>query len=307
MDYSSNLKWQKSHPDMKLSYNLDYNRHSIWEIPALGGGASDLPFYVQEIGLTIAYKDYYVYRENLESYLLTFTRSGSITVEYNGHTTQAPAGTFGWFDCKRPHTYYTTKGTHEVEVYFIHLYGAGVEKYAQYFKKLSVTGCIEISDSTGVTSYFKKLISLYRPDARTELTDYSACSLLSMLCLTVLEQAAAHQTQTVSGYIVEIKRFLEEHFSERVDLDFLSRQFFLSKSYIQRQFKRYVGMSPSDFVSQLRIAQAKLLLRTTDSSVGLIGASVGMPDASYFIYAFRRAEGVTPLEYRRMWEYSSGK
>ncbi len=197
MDYSINLEWQKSHPDMKLSYNLDYDRHSIWEIPVLGEGMSGFPFYVQETGLTIAYEDYYVYRENLESYLLTFTRSGSITVEYNGHTTQAPAGTFGWFDCKQPHAYYTTRGTHKVEVYFIHLYGSGAEKYAQYFKKLSATGCIEISDSTGIDNYFKKVISLYRPGARTDLTDHSACSLLSMLCLTVFEQAAAHQTQAM--------------------------------------------------------------------------------------------------------------
>ena len=304
MDYSSNLKWQKSHPDMKLAYNLDYDRHSVWEIPALGSGVAGLPFFVQEVGLTIAYEDYYVYRENLDSYLLTYTRAGSITVEYNGCTTDAPAGTLGWFDCKQPHSYYTTRGVPKVEVYFIHMAGDGADKYSQHFKRLNRTGCVEIGDSAGITNHFKKLISLYAPGARSELTDYSACSLLAMLCLTVFEQVSAGQQQVVPVYIDRIKRFLEERYAERIDLERLSRTFFLSKSYIQKQFKHYVGLSPAEFLAQLRISQAKLLLRTTDSPVSVIGSEVGLEDPSYFVYAFRRAEGITPLEYRKLWGYS---
>lgn len=307
MDYTNNLLWQKSHPGMKLAYNLDYDRHSIWEIPALGSGVSGLPFYVQEVGLTIAYEDYYVYRENLDSYLLTYTRLGSITVEYNGCTTDAPEGTLGWFDCKQPHAYYTTRGEPKVEVYFIHMYGDGAEKYVQHFKRLSKTGCVRIGDAGSVTYYFKKLISLYAPGARSEITDYSACSLLAMLCLTVFEQAMAQQEGVVPAYIEEIKQFLNAHIAEHVDLERLAQSFFLSKSYIQKQFKRFVGMSPAEYLAQLRISQAKLLLRTTDSPIAAIGIEVGMPDSSYFCYAFRRAEGVTPLEYRKLWGYSIAK
>ncbi len=304
MDYSRNLRWQKSHPNMKLTYNLDYDRHSIWEIPAQSSSVSGLPFFVQEVGLTIAYEDYYVFRENLDSCLLTYTRAGSLTVEYNGHTTNAPEGTLGWFDCKLPHAYYTTKGTQKVEVYFVHIYGDGAEKYLQHFKQLSRTGCVSVSDSTSIANYFKKLISLYAPGARSELTDYSACSLLAMLCLTVFEQVTGQQLQAVPEYIEAIKQFLETHISEHIDLESLSQSFFLSKSYLQRQFKRYVGLSPAEFLAQLRVSQAKLLLRTTNSPVAVIGREIGLPDPSYFIHTFRKAEGITPLEYRKLWGYS---
>ena len=300
MDFLQNLKWQLSQPGLKLAYNLDYDPRSVWQVPALENDDSTLPFYVQEVGLTIAGSDYYVYRENMASFLLAFTTSGSMTVEYDGVVTVSPAGTFGWYDCRKPMAYYVTPGIERAEAYFVHMYGSGIEQYTQRFRQLSDTGSIQIKDQAVISSCFKKLISLYAPGARTATTDLNACTLLSMLCMAVLDQAALPQNQAAPDYIAEITAFLEEHYRERIDLERLSREFFLSKSYIQRQFKAQVGQSPAEYLTQLRLDRAKALLRDKDMPIARIGEEVGIPDPSYFAYTFRRAEGISPLEYRKL-------
>ena len=59
-NFTSKLDRQKSSPQLSLSYNLDYDESSVWELPEITDFHKDLPFYVQEIGMTIAYEHYYV-------------------------------------------------------------------------------------------------------------------------------------------------------------------------------------------------------------------------------------------------------
>ena len=51
----------------------------------------------------------------------------------------------------------------------------------------------------------------------------------------------------------------------------------------------------------MRLSRAKSLLRFSDSSVEEIAADCGFADAGYFIKVFKKAENMTPLEYRRKW------
>lgn len=77
--------------------------------------------------------------------------------------------------------------------------------------------------------------------------------------------------------------------------------FFLSKSYLQKQFKKYIGISPWDYLLQLRMTEGKRLLRTSDFSVHEIAWRVGFNDVSYFVQVFRNLEKITPLQYRILW------
>ena len=97
--------------------------------------------------------------------------------------------------------------------------------------------------------------------------------------------------------------FLEKNYAEHIDLEFLSKHYFLSKSYLQRQFKKYTGLSPTEYLARLRISHAKQLLRTTAYSVQQIAVMVGIPDASYFVYTFKQMVGMTPALFRKMWHF----
>ena len=85
----------------------------------------------------------------------------------------------------------------------------------------------------------------------------------------------------------------------------LAEKYFVSEAYLQKQFKKYVGSSPSNYLKQLRIEKSKQLLRTTNRSIAEIAEMVGFQDTSYYISVFKAIEAITPLTYKKMWSYGS--
>ena len=75
-----------------------------------------------------------------------------------------------------------------------------------------------------------------------------------------------------------------------------------SKDHIRRQFHRVTGMTPNEYLTDVRIQYAKRLLRQKDRlclSIGEIAWMCGFYDAAYFCRLFRKTVGAAPSEYAR--------
>ncbi|RKL65560.1 AraC family transcriptional regulator [Salipaludibacillus neizhouensis] len=99
-------------------------------------------------------------------------------------------------------------------------------------------------------------------------------------------------------YSERIMQWIEEHYMEPFDLELLSDELHLSKSYVSRIFKRETGSSLTEYLTIRRIKQACQLLHTTNKPIELIGESVGLGSVSYFIQIFKKNIGTTPHQYR---------
>ena len=95
---------------------------------------------------------------------------------------------------------------------------------------------------------------------------------------------------------------------ERIDRDFsdpalsislLASEQKTSESYLRRVFKNAYGMSPMDYLIQVRIQHAKSLLETSFDTVAEISEKCGYTESSYFIKVFRAHTGQTPHQYRK--------
>jgi AraC-like DNA-binding protein len=73
----------------------------------------------------------------------------------------------------------------------------------------------------------------------------------------------------------------------------------VTPSYLSRAMRRFVGMTPSEVVLDLRLQHAAELLTTTTEGIGPIAARCGFVTASYFSLAFKKSSGMSPREYRR--------
>lgn len=301
--FSSNLSWQKSHQNIELTANLDYSPRSVWLTPAISAADNTLPFYVQELGNTIAGQDYYCYRKGLESYIICYLYGGEGIVEYNGHTTRLMPGMAYWLDCVPPHAYYTAKGGKHFYALFVHFYGSSVKDFYNFFSNICSDGCISLLPDSNVPSCLHELIEIYGKGIQDMQTAFYASSLLSLLCSSMIDSACHQKKSTIPDFVTDMSAFLEENYTEHIDLEFLSKHYFLSKSYLQRQFKKYTGLSPTEYLARLRISHAKQLLRTTTYSVQQIAVMVGIPDASYFVYTFKQMVGMTPALFRKMWHF----
>jgi AraC-like DNA-binding protein len=92
------------------------------------------------------------------------------------------------------------------------------------------------------------------------------------------------------------RRFLDEHFAERVSLQDLARLTGLSPYYLHRSFSRKIGMPPHAYQVQARVTRALWLLRR-GRSISDAASSVGFVDQSHFSRHFKRTTGVTPGQF----------
>lgn len=79
----------------------------------------------------------------------------------------------------------------------------------------------------------------------------------------------------------------------------IAREVGMSRSYFSRCFRDITGKTFQDYVRDLRIEQAKKLLRHTKRSISWIAAESGYPNERYFSRVFRELTGTLPRDYRR--------
>ncbi len=98
--------------------------------------------------------------------------------------------------------------------------------------------------------------------------------------------------------LIEVLRLIEERPDEPLDLAGLASRAGLSKHHFLRVFRRFVGMTPYQYVLRARMARAARRLRTSSESVLSIALASGFGDLSTFNARFRATFGTTPSNYR---------
>lgn len=107
--------------------------------------------------------------------------------------------------------------------------------------------------------------------------------------------------------ILEIQQYIREHFSEDISLSALSRQFNISEKYLSSLFKTVVGQNLVPFVNEVRIENAKRILKETTLSVQCVAELCGFNDYFYFSKVFKKKTGVTATQYRAQVQEGSYK
>ncbi len=93
--------------------------------------------------------------------------------------------------------------------------------------------------------------------------------------------------------------YVERHYREPLTLAKLAERFHMNPAYLGRMFQKAVGTNFKQYITRLRIAEAKRLLRTTDKFIYQISDELGFTESTYFITKFTQEEGMSPSEYRR--------
>jgi len=96
----------------------------------------------------------------------------------------------------------------------------------------------------------------------------------------------------------EILQHVHLHFTDKLTLDLLSRQFKVSTPYISHSFKKFCGQSFLEYLQTLRINSALSLLVSTDMPITDIAVEVGFDSYRNFSRVFRKKKQMTPGEYR---------
>lgn len=95
------------------------------------------------------------------------------------------------------------------------------------------------------------------------------------------------------------RRYVADHYMEKISVTTISDYFELNASYFSHLFMKETGQHFSDFVLEFRIHKAMELLTMSNLSVREIAENVGYPDQRYFSRMFRKVMSKNPTEFRK--------
>ena len=257
--------------------------------------------HLQETGFLEARKPHKSRRENLASCLFFQVLSGHGTLEYMGETFPLIAGDCAFLDCRRPYSHCTSDELWQLK--WAHFYGPNMNSIYEKYAERGGRPCFHPADPS---PYGRILDELYETaSSEDHVRDMRIFEKLASLLTLLMEQSWNPENRrritAKKQNLQNVKEYLDRHYMDRINLDDLAEKFYINKFYLARIFKEQFGVSINTYLLQIRITHAKQLLRCTDQTVEAIGRECGVEDANYFSRMFRKVEGISPGEFRRMW------
>ena len=117
-----------------------------------------------------------------------------------------------------------------------------------------------------------------------------------------------HPNYTLSEPVIEnpdekmtnqLMAYIEEHMAdEDLKIDQMAEAVGMSRTVLYGKIKQLMGVSPSDFLRQVRMQRAEQLIAKSKMSIAEVAYAVGFSDPKYFTKCFKKETGKTPSEYR---------
>ena len=113
-----------------------------------------------------------------------------------------------------------------------------------------------------------------------------------------IEKISASESAGEHMLITKMKRYINEHYGEYITLETISKQVYAHPVYLSKLFREETGMNFIDYLTEVRINNAKELLKNPDCKIYDISYMVGYESSKHFSKVFKNATGMTPKEYR---------
>lgn len=111
-------------------------------------------------------------------------------------------------------------------------------------------------------------------------------------------QVVPRKDSDAASIAERVRVYLQENYDRPADFAAIADSMAVSASYLSRIFHEQTGISPSKYLTDYRMRQARKLLMDTRLTVREIAVRVGYPDPYHFSRNFKNTVGVSPAQYR---------
>ena len=120
------------------------------------------------------------------------------------------------------------------------------------------------------------------------------------ICKNYSQKSKSESKKKSKSYnaVLNAVEYINDNFSQKLTLDFLSSMAGFSRYHFARIFKENTGFTVIEHINAIRCENAGLLLRETQKTISEISFECGFDSPSYFAKAFSKLFGVVPSQYR---------
>lgn len=124
---------------------------------------------------------------------------------------------------------------------------------------------------------------------------------LATLQAQVIERIRRERENEALRPIRLAKQYIQNHYKESISLEEVSDAVGLSAGYFSTLFKKVEGEGFAKYLIQIRMEQAKILLRESNTSIAEICKQVGYNDLKHFTHTFEKVTQLKPSAYRKLY------
>ena len=122
--------------------------------------------------------------------------------------------------------------------------------------------------------------------------------LLFYIVYTFVEASPDNEVSPEQDDFSKIAEYLNEHIDEPITVETVTKKFAINRNKLNDIFMKQASMTCHDYLLNLRLDLAKVMLTNTELPINEISSRVGYPDANYFAKLFKNVTGRTPSQYR---------
>lgn len=233
-------------------------------------------------------------------YQLLYVATGKAHFFFRGQEEIVPAGSMVLY-CPGEEQRYVYYAADHPEVFWVHFTGYDVKNILEYYHLSPEQYVYRTGTRSEFRWIFQRMIlelQLCKPYYEEMLA-----SLLNDLLLLICRQLETGcRTDAIQREIEDAVAYFSENYSRDISVSDYARAHHISTNYFIRILKQYTGMTPKQYIVSIRMANAQMLLESSDYTIQQIASFVGYEDTPYFGRVFKREVGVTPSQYRKQFQ-----
>ena len=246
-----------------------------------------LPIYITTIGTT--FREHHIYRpDGIDSYQILYSKHGRGIGNLYGKEFEIPEGSLFCLPANTAHNYFNNTEVWETD--WITFSGWAAQRLFDI-----EAGVYSLPDNFNISQKLKTIIDC----KNTGDWGVKSSSLLYELLLELKDCLLVHHK--VKNRLDKCFKYINENYSDCIELSTLSYLSGMSQEHFCRTFKSYTDMRPFEYITNVRIQRAKeFLLEDKDQKIQKIAEITGFKSACYFSAVFKKLNGCTPEQYRKL-------
>ena len=242
-------------------------------------------------------KKYDVLRENGRiDYGLQFIESGKCYFEDNGVVRIAEAGIVLLHFPKVRQNYYFY---HEDNAHIMWVHFSGTACSMLDTLKSSETVHIKLNDSARFKRILEQMVSeFYDKKSQYKVFCEGGIVILMSLMLRNEDKQSVALSKQRHQQLSEVISYMNMSYERPLDIERYAKMCYVSHDWFIHKFKSYTGMSPSQYLTQIRMEKAKEMLEYSKHRVSEIAERCGYNNSAYFCKVFKSYTGQSPKSFR---------